>query len=630
MIKGIGLKKVTSLLLALVLFMGLALTFGTVNVAAAGDTKTAGMGGDFEDAAAVSSWAQTLSGTGNVLTIVGDMDFNTQIIVANGVDLTVRSDGTTRTLTRSNGYVGSFFWVEGNLTLENIVLDGNKSAVSAHYPFVYVESTGSFTMNAGTVLQNNSNNDGACGGGVIAKGTFTMNGGSIINNDADGGGGVYIDANASFYMNNGTISDNMATNTSGRNYGGGGVLAGDATFDISGGTITGNIAPANMGAGIRAFAYSQGTALSLSGNPQIGTSDTDNGIYIDASLHITITDDFTSGACVNIEGIVNAATDSLVAIRTGGDASLQEAEYFHYLPGGFSVIPSYAAAPQDNDSYRLLADYQFTVAFPTVTNNTIPVSGTINADYSNAFAGGNGSTVLVNGQELVQDVDYTHDEGSTIITLTSDYLQTLQNDVYNVVVNFANGGRATTTLTVAVPLDTSSAITANNKITLQGGDIVAGTKFSFTATGDRQNATGVTVGDERYIPKTWSVNPSGNFTLANGEYTGSTTINTPGSYIFTATFQLQTYDGTNWVATGTTDTQSMTVNIRSAPDPNPGNVPQTGDATNLLPYFLSNSIRNNECNPQIIIILRLPHQFAPLPSCSNFIRCFVIPMLKFM
>ncbi|MFF2886263.1 hypothetical protein ACFVSO_05465, partial [Paenibacillus sp. NPDC057967] len=65
-----------------------------------------------------------------------------------------------------------------------------------------------------------------------------------------------------------------------------------------------------------------------------------------------------------------------------------------------------------------------------------------------------------------------------------------------------------------------------------------------------ESADGTLVGDERYVPLSWSSTESGKtgtFTKDNnGKYTTAYTPSTVGSHTVTATFQKQTWNGTAW------------------------------------------------------------------------------------
>ena len=164
--------------------------------------------------------------------------------------------------------------IGAELTLENIILDGN-------FTYGGIMNLGTLIMNTGAVVQNCKN------GGVIndSMGTFTMNdGASIMNNTGNGGGGV--DNAGNFTMTGGTISGNSciggdmsggvhtysyasfhipfgstALITNNEAYLGGGVgVERGGSFLMEGGTITLN--RATMGGGvwnIGAFTMTGGT-----------------------------------------------------------------------------------------------------------------------------------------------------------------------------------------------------------------------------------------------------------------------------------------------------------------------------------------------------------------------------------
>lgn len=135
---------------------------------------------------------------------------------------------------------GSFTMNDGTIT------DNNSSAVS---------NSGTFVMNGGTISKNNTtygavrNNIGATftmnngtlsensttyGGGICNYGTATMKNGTITNNRSGRGGGVYV-GNGEFIFENGSITNNKADSY------GGGVYITVGSFEMKGGTINSNL-----------------------------------------------------------------------------------------------------------------------------------------------------------------------------------------------------------------------------------------------------------------------------------------------------------------------------------------------------------------------------------------------------
>ena len=200
-----------------------------------------------------------------------------------------------------------------NLTLEHIVIDGNRAAIheetqhwggtiiGCDYDTIscsltlnrgcvlqnnYGQQMGSaisglshmiLTMNEGAVIQNNSTDGAHYGGGVFLANdsVFIMNGGEIKDNVGNRGGGVALLC-SDMTMNGGTISGNKTYSvlSGGDGYGGGIYIAdyeamsgipeseevtpGEASFTMTGGSITGNTAQ-NYGGGI--LAYPQGSRV---------------------------------------------------------------------------------------------------------------------------------------------------------------------------------------------------------------------------------------------------------------------------------------------------------------------------------------------------------------------------------
>ena len=114
----------------------------------------------------------------------------------------------------------------GNLTLENIVMDGQ--LVDANTALINVNTGGKLTINEGTVLKNNVHVGSGYrfGGAVYNQGETVMNGGSIEGNEACYGGGVALQG-GTFQMLGGQISGNKAITYS----------AGSITFNGCGGGV---------------------------------------------------------------------------------------------------------------------------------------------------------------------------------------------------------------------------------------------------------------------------------------------------------------------------------------------------------------------------------------------------------
>ena len=111
------------------------------------------------------------------------------------------------------------------------------------------------TISGGTISQNHADGKSQSGGGVYANRIFKLSGtGTITKNNAYTGGGVYIanQADSSFEITGGTISNNKATGSTG----GGGIysakvtLTDDVASYMTGGIITANVAETGSGGGL--------------------------------------------------------------------------------------------------------------------------------------------------------------------------------------------------------------------------------------------------------------------------------------------------------------------------------------------------------------------------------------------
>lgn len=165
------------------------------------------------------------------------------------------------------------FTVRRGVTLvlgNNITLKGHKENTGS---MVYVDG-GTFIMNAGSTIADNSNNAySSYGGGVyVYSGNFEMTGGVISGNTAKYGGGVYMSTSGTLAMSGGTISGNTATEN------GGGVYVSSGNFEMTGGAITGNTA--KQGGGV----YDKAT-FTMRGGMIAGNiaSEFGGGVYVDWS-----------------------------------------------------------------------------------------------------------------------------------------------------------------------------------------------------------------------------------------------------------------------------------------------------------------------------------------------------------
>ncbi len=144
-----------------------------------------------------------------------------------------------------------------------------------------------------------------------------------------------------------------------------------------------------------------------------------------------------------------------------------------------------------------------------------------------------------------------------VFTITATY----QKQVWDGT-SWVNGVTDTNTAAVTVIL-APIASAANNTLALNVPSITVGGTVTITAAGDRQNAMGTVLGEDRYYPTTWSSTESGKsgiFTVNGQVYSAGYKTTLVGDYTITATFQKQIWNGTAWT-NSTTDTKTIRLTV---------------------------------------------------------------------
>ena len=285
----------------------------------------------------------------------GGIDY-TIIVKSNDEDVTsfVLNAGISVILTSSDGKqfilkisAGRHGTVNGSLTLENIILDGNNKACDidencsiGEYGYgggIEVTSGGELTIQDGAVIQNCSAGNG---GGVYNYGTFTMKGGEISDNYAAiYGGGVYNDYGSAFNMIGGEISDNYASiygggvyndygsafnmiggeisgNTA-KDYGGGVCNDYGSTFNMIGGEISGNMAIFGRGGGV----YNYGTFNMIGGEISGNTAQDCGGGVCNGSTFNMIGVEIRGNTADYGGGVYNYGTFTMEGSKISGNTA---------------------------------------------------------------------------------------------------------------------------------------------------------------------------------------------------------------------------------------------------------------------------------------------------------------------
>ncbi len=173
----------------------------------------------------------------------------------------------------------------GNLTLKNIVIDGNKNGADAGKSSLVKVSGGTLTLGEGSVLQNNklTQNDYPYSGGAVRveeKGTVNVRGGTIRGNTAVWGGGIYA-LDGTVNVESGSITDNHAVKLDSEDPSGGGIATWyQSSVNISGGTISNNTSEGNGGGlslGVSRVSGDEYSVLTMTGGTFEGNVANDSG-----------------------------------------------------------------------------------------------------------------------------------------------------------------------------------------------------------------------------------------------------------------------------------------------------------------------------------------------------------------
>jgi hypothetical protein len=139
---------------------------------------------------------------------------------------------------------------------DNLYGGALKNDLNAFLTITGGEISGNHAASSGTT-------SGGRGGAIINNGTLTIRGGVISGNRADlwGGGIASEHPNASFTMDNGTISGNSAGKSLANGLGGGVYVNNTSWFTMKGGTISGNEALWAAGKGGGVYVDNGGTFI---------------------------------------------------------------------------------------------------------------------------------------------------------------------------------------------------------------------------------------------------------------------------------------------------------------------------------------------------------------------------------
>lgn len=186
-------------------------------------------------------------GETRTITVTGTIEVTETLVIPAKANITITGGGTLKRaasftsgkMFRLNSSFGAYERNKASLTLENITVDGG--GVKASDSAFSLGSNAFLTLKAGAVIQNHVCTSPYEGTVYVAGGVLTMEAGSVIRNNTTAGNGGGVNCGAgSFIMRGGTITGNTAAK------GGGGVYSkscptdSDSTTDQGKGFVIGD------------------------------------------------------------------------------------------------------------------------------------------------------------------------------------------------------------------------------------------------------------------------------------------------------------------------------------------------------------------------------------------------------
>ncbi|QTH40678.1 S-layer homology domain-containing protein [Cohnella sp. LGH] len=297
------------------------------------------------------------------------------------------------------------------------------------------------------------------------------------------------------------------------------------------------------------------------------------GVAVDGDGNVFVADTFNS----RVQKFDSEGNFQMLWGRSGDDEG-----QFDY-PRGIAVdnYGNVYVADTDNSRIQILRKGPILPSIAAQPSDTTAVNGSASFSVS---ATGTGLTYQWQVYSALLD-SFMNVPGATNSTLTLVQLSASNSGArYRVVVS--GSGELVTSSEATLTVDGAAANPSSNSVTANTLTVKAGATITLSATGDRQAADGTVNGDERYVPTTWTStedSKSGAFEWnddVNGYVSSYLTAGT-GSFVVTATFQKQRWNGSEWVdIVGSTSTSTVNVTVNSASPGggsiSPGTAPSTG------------------------------------------------------
>lgn len=487
------------------------------------------------NAVQVSSWAGLAdavatapSGVATIIELTSDIPSvgHSAIAITSGRDITITGTGNGYALHQATTNQRHFIVQGGTLRLENVVLSGDTANTGDNHGGIYVmgtnarlymgeggviencrwtvgggvqvEQNGTFTMNNGSIRHNTAAGTAATNGGggiYVRQGTFVMTDGEIHHNTASNGGGVHV-FGSNLIMHGGTIHNNVSEATGG-GHGGGVVARNGSTFVMHNGAIHNNEALGiGSGGGVRLYSNSTFTMH----NGQIANNDAGaNGGGVSLSISSVFT---MHGGAIQDNGHNTTVSGGGVHVSGAGSHFIMEDGY----------VLENMASTGGGGAVNLISGGVFNMRRGVMSGNQANLGGGVHVMANTNF--------IMEGGRIVENTS-TQDGGGIRIIGTGVF--TMQNgEIHdNTAVNgggvHASAGGTAVMHGGVISDNTSIGPGAGNG---GGGVFVVGVGTSFTMNNGKIYNNTATNGGGVHIAAT-----SG-FTINNGEITANTSTGT--------------------------------------------------------------------------------------------------------
>ena len=245
---------------------------------------------------------------------------------------TPSSDGETSRATITRGFddVGSMFVTNANVTVQNLVLDGNNqynssketdyveglSQESHQYGGIFTVTGGTLNISTDAVL---TKGKARAGGAIyVTGGTVNISRGTVTENTAVNGGGAVYAASGVVNVNGGTITDNSTTESG--SHGGAIFLANTAQATISSGSVTNNTTITGGAVYAESSAAVRMTGGTISGNSATAATSYGGAIFVTGNAQATVSGGTISGHTTTQGGAIYEEGTS--AVTVSGSASI--------------------------------------------------------------------------------------------------------------------------------------------------------------------------------------------------------------------------------------------------------------------------------------------------------------------